>query len=106
MKDFAEKFYNSRAWIKTRKSYAASVGNLCEECAKRNIFVPGEIVHHIKHITPDNINDPEITLNWENLKLLCRSCHEQIHRRGSYNAKRYSVDELGRVKSISDQTTG
>lgn len=32
---------------------------------------PGAIVHHKEHLTPQNINDPDITLSEDNLELLC-----------------------------------
>lgn len=51
-------------------------------------------MHHKKHLTPKNINDPEITLNWDNLELLCLDCHQKEHDKGH----RYRVDPDGRVK--------
>lgn len=57
-------------------------------------MVPGDQVHHKKHLTPKNINDPEITLNWDNLELLCLDCHRKEHDKGH----RYRVDPDGRVK--------
>ena len=97
MKEFAERFYKSKAWQRTRETYCKSRACLCEECLKRGEIVPGEIVHHIKPITEDNINNPDITLSWDNLRLLCRSCHEQAHRK---TAKRWTVDEYGHVHII------
>lgn len=92
-KDFSVKLYKSKAWQRTREAYMKSVGNLCEDCLKKGIYKPGEIVHHKIELTPENINDAEITLSWSNLKLLCRDCHAKIHG----NKKRYKVDEFGRV---------
>ncbi|UWP69737.1 HNH endonuclease [Subdoligranulum variabile] len=69
------------------------MGGLCEQCLKTGLVKPGEIVHHKVHLTPDNINDPEVSLSWNNLELLCRDCHAKAH--GSL--KRYKVDEMGRV---------
>ena len=40
---------------------------------------PGEIVHHKTHLTPENIDDPTVTLNEDNLELLCRDCHGVEH---------------------------
>lgn len=54
------------------------------------------IVHHKIHITPENITDPSITLDFNNMELLCRDCHALAHTRG----KRYKVDELGRVIAL------
>lgn len=93
MKEFAKKFYKSKAWQRTRKAYSASVGGLCEQCLKRGVYNAGEIVHHKQELTANNITDPSISLCWNNLELLCRDCHGKAH--GS--AKRYKVDEIGRV---------
>jgi len=61
--------------------------------------VPGEIVHHKIHLTPENIHDPKIALNFDNLQLLCRDCHGKIHAK---HQKRYKVDALGRVAPLED----
>ena len=93
MKEFAKSFYKSKAWQRTRDAYAKSVSGLCEDCLERGIYTQGEIVHHKKELTPNNINDPTVTLDWENLKLVCRNCHANAHGK----AKRYKVDDVGRV---------
>lgn len=41
--------------------------------------VPGYIVHHKQHITPLTINDPDVTLNWNNLQYVCKHCHDVEH---------------------------
>ena len=38
-------------------------------------------MHHIIHLTPDNINNPEVTVNPNNLISLCGECHKAIHKR-------------------------
>lgn len=94
MQDFAKQLYKSKAWQHCRASYLKQVGGLCERCLARGIYKPGEIVHHRIHLTPDNVNDPSVTLNFANLELLCRDCHA-IEHRGM--VRRYKVDELGRI---------
>lgn len=84
MKPYAKKFYNSSAWKKCRNAFFQSKYGLCARCAG-----PGKIVHHLKYITPDNINDPEITLNFSNLELLCQDCHNKEHH------ERYGVTAYG-----------
>lgn len=96
MKDFAEKFYKSKRWQHTARDYAKSVGKLCEPCAARGITVAGEIVHHRIELTPENINDPSITLDWSNLELVCRECHAQRHPKHRHR-RRYTVDAQGNV---------
>lgn len=93
-RDFAEGFYNSPAWKKCRKAYAKSVRNLCERCLAKGIYKPGVIVHHKVWLTPENIYNPAVTLNWDNLELLCRDCHAAEH---DSKQRRYSCDELGRI---------
>jgi len=51
-KEYAKKFYNTRAWKECREGYIKSVYGLCEKCQKT-----GHIVHHKKYITPQNINN-------------------------------------------------
>ena len=63
---------------------------------KKGLYSPGEIVHHKIHLTPDNINVPEIALSWDNLELLCRDCHALAHK----PEKRYKIDEMGRVSIL------
>lgn len=93
MKDYSAAFYSSKAWKETRRAYRKSVGGLCEICLKKGIYKPGEIVHHKIHLTPENVNDPAVALNWNNLQLVCRDCHAELHG----ETRRYKVDELGRV---------
>lgn len=95
MKEYAKQFYSSQPWQKCRNAYKKSVGGLCEDCLARGIYKAGDIVHHIKHITPSNINDPSITLNWDNLKLVCMQCHSEEHKQTTN--RRYTVDEFGNV---------
>lgn len=97
MKPYAESFYKSKQWQDTRNAYASSVGGLCERCLSKGQYNAGEIVHHIVHITPQNISDPNVTLNWNNLMLVCRDCHAEIH---NGTPKRYKVDDMGRVVAV------
>jgi len=78
-KEFAKKFYSSYAWYTCRNAYMKKARGLCENCLRRGIYRPGEIVHHIIELDPTNINNPEIALNFDNLELLCRQCHADVH---------------------------
>ena len=57
-KDFAKGFYNSKEWQHCRDAYIEHVHGLCERCHR-----PGWIVHHKCYLTPDNIEDPDVTLS-------------------------------------------
>lgn len=94
-----ESFYTSWQWRKCRKAFAKSKGNLCERCLKRGIIEPGSRdrpleVHHKIPLTPDNMKNPDITLGWSNLELLCKKCHDQERER---REKRWSVGKDGKV---------
>lgn len=93
--DYAKTFYKSKAWKQTRDLYAKSVGGLCEICWQNGLVVPGEIVHHRIHLTPENISNPEIALKFSNLQLVCRDCHAMLHK--DEGEKRYRVDPDGSV---------
>ena len=89
-KEFAKEFYNSTAWKVCREAYKHKAKYLCERCGR-----PGEIVHHKKRVTPLTVDNPEVTLNFSNLELLCRDCHAKEHKK----IERYIIDEFGRVSS-------
>lgn len=93
-KEFSRAFYDSKAWQNTRNEYKKYRGGLCEVCWSKGIIKAGEIVHHKTELTPSNIDDPDIALGWDNLQLVCRECHAEIHDR---RQRRYKIDELGRV---------
>lgn len=110
-KPFARQFYSSKAWQDCRNEYAKRRFHLCENCLKQGIYKPGVIVHHKIEIDPVTIEKPEITLNFDNLELLCRECHAKMHDmsggrwskvneaklRKKLAENRYFVDENGRV---------
>ena len=78
-KEWAKAFYKSKEWKECRAAYIQSVNGLCERCLKKGIVNPGYIVHHKIHLTPENINNSEITLNWDNLEYVCKECHDKEH---------------------------
>ena len=97
----AQAFYQSPAWKACRESYKKSVGGLCERCRERGLIEPGVIVHHVRHIDIDTIDDPGVLLAWDNLQLVCRKCHAELHdtRQALH---RFELDELGRVVAMRD----
>jgi len=65
----------------------------CAYCSSR-----AEEVHHIIELTPENISDPTITLNPDNLISLCHNCHTKETK--GYDGdiiKGYCFDENGQV---------
>ena len=91
MKEYAKKFYLSAAWRRTRDAYARYRCGICERCG-----AAGDIVHHKTHITPANIRDPRVTLNFANLELLCQDCHNKEHFK-RVPSTRYRIGSDGSV---------
>lgn len=94
-KDFAEAFYHSTQWKKMRDYIFKKECGICERC--NGVNGPGEIVHHKIYLTPDNINNPLITLNEENLELLCRVCHAIEHNGQSPTEESLTFDADGNL---------
>ena len=64
---FAHVFYTGRAWRRCRRTYVQQAAGLCERCLAKGLYEPGTEVHHKIRLTPDNINDPSVALNPQNL---------------------------------------
>ena len=75
--EWAKPFYNSKAWKSCRKAYIQKRtlidGAMCEVCHKEPIY----IVHHKITLTPNNINDPDISLNHCLMEGNCKQCHDR-----------------------------
>jgi 5-methylcytosine-specific restriction endonuclease McrA len=86
-----QKFRNSRKWRNTAAAYAKSKCYICEKCGNKNINpnirpITRQLqVHHKIPITPQNVDDLNISLNWDNFQLLCTICH---------NAERYGEKDV------------
>ena len=111
-KPFARQFYSSKAWQDCRNEYMRHAHYLCENCLRKGIYRPAEIVHHIIELTPVNITNPEVALCFDNLEAVCRECHNEYHdnhgRWAAVNQKkrenkkaqqRYAIDKFGKVSA-------
>ncbi len=64
----------------------------CEVCHKLIHKKYQAIGHHKIELNMMNVNDPSISLNLDNLMLVCHKCHNDIHNRfGSITKHRYLV---------------
>lgn len=82
----ANNLYTSTAFRKLRQELmitrASADGILrCEYCHEPIIRDCECIAHHKTEVTAANLNNPEITLNPENLMLVHLACHNKIHDR-------------------------
>lgn len=86
MKEWARAFYHSKPWKDLREFVFRRDKGLCQRCKRHGKVKPGKIVHHKEPLTPDNINNPSIALNDKKCELLCKQCHEEVHRKLGYGA--------------------
>lgn len=91
-------FYTSKEWkqlkkILMHKRLNANGELICEHCKKIILHEYDCIPHHYKtHLTIQNVNDVNISLNEDNLMLVHHSCHNEIHKRfTSYQSKVYLI---------------
>lgn len=105
--EWARKFYKSAAWRKNRKGYlmrpiespdGVVPPGMCERCFRLGELTPATVVHHKVHLTPQNVDDPHVTLSYGNMMRLCQDCHAFVH--SSQTAQRVTFDEDGRLVPI------
>ena len=85
-------FYKSKAWQQTQAAFMSYKNGICERCGD-----PARILHHKTYITPENINDPDITLSWDNLEALCQTCHTREHFVTDATAPGLMFDKYGNL---------
>jgi len=89
-----KQFYRTKAWRRARQAYIdkrlSIDGGICEVCGNE----PGLIVHHIEWLDDINCNDPNISLNPDNFRYECQTCHnkEIDPRRETPGRVRYGPD--------------
>lgn len=104
MQKYAESFYKSGTWQRVQSFVMQRDHFLCVECLKVGRVTPADLVHHIIPITRQNIDDPEITLNPDNLEAVCVQCHANLHPKE--NKRRWSVDSDGNIAPRPQKTCG
>ena len=84
------RFYKSKAWLVARNIKTNATQGKCERCG-----AVGEEVHHKIRLTVDNVNDTNVSLNQDNLELLCKDCHNDEH--GRFMKNKVKFDECGNL---------
>lgn len=85
-------FYKSPEWISLRKQLmiirgTGPKGLCCERCHQPILKDIDCIAHHIKELTPQNVNDVNISLNPRNILLIHHQCHNTIHERFGHSTE-------------------
>lgn len=73
-------FYLSKEYIELSRLLKLQSGGRCGACS--GIFPYSELrTHHVIELTVENIHDPRITLNPDNIEVICHKCHNKAHNR-------------------------
>ena len=93
-REFSKAFYHSKQWQQVREYVLMRDSYLCRICGQ-----PAEEVHHKIHLTPENLYDPRVNLNPDNLISLCKECHFKEHVADKIRGKNQKSRNLDR-KSV------
>lgn len=99
---FAHQFYHSKAWADVRKFVWDRAHGLCERCMEKGEIKTADVVHHKIPLSPENVNDPDISLNTDRLVALCYDCHAEVHQELGIGALGSDSAEEPRVRFDSE----
>lgn len=115
--DSLTQFYHSKEWKHIRQQAIQRATNekglVIDEITREPIVNAYDmIVHHVIELMPSNVNDLDISLNLDNLKVVSFKTHNDLHQRfGQVQRKVYWVwgspfagklDFVKKVKSVND----
>lgn len=76
-------FYCRKDYLDLAQACKIKSGGVCAKCG--GVFDISELrPHHKVELTLDNIDDVNITLNPDNIEVLCHDCHNAAHKRFGY----------------------
>lgn len=76
-------FYCRKDYLDLAQACKIKSGGVCANCG--GVFDISELrPHHKVELTLDNIDDVNVTLNPDNIEVLCHDCHNAAHKRFGY----------------------
>ena len=76
-----QKIYQDVRWQRLRVAYLAD-HPLCEECLARGVTREAVDVHHVvSFMSAEGVERIKLALNYDNLRALCKECHQAEHNR-------------------------
>ncbi|MBT2735146.1 HNH endonuclease [Bacillus sp. ISL-7] len=100
-------FYASEKWINFRLGLINERGTKCSRCGERIAKSRDLIGHHKIELTPENVHDYTISLNPDQVDLVCFDCHNKDHNRFGYKATKqvylvYGPPMSGKISYVRD----
>jgi hypothetical protein len=87
--DKLQTFYSSKAWRDLTYILKYERGARCERCGYRPPHFSRLIGHHRIELNESNVGDAGISLNPDNIEIICITCHNKKHRR--FNGNKHNV---------------
>lgn len=89
--DKLHQFYCSKAWRDLSFRLKIERGGKCERTGEVFADMSQLIAHHKIELTEDNVDDPNISLNPDNIEIISFNEHNKEHRRFGYKQNVYIV---------------
>lgn len=87
-----QRFYASKQWRGLREWLIVERHGVCDHCGKDFSTDTSQLIaHHKEHLTDDNLKDPNVALDPQNIEILCAHCHALEHREKGFIKKRKQV---------------
>ena len=84
-----KQFLKSTEWQLFRQQIILERGPVCEYCKETIVISKAIQIHHTPiELTDENVNDVNISLNPDNVKIACIRCHNKEHNRFSGPVRR------------------
>lgn len=84
-------FYVSKEWRKLCWILKIKANKRCQRCGAEVLDISYLIGHHKIELTSENVHDPNLSLNPDNIEVICPKCHNKEHRRFGQYAKQVYV---------------
>lgn len=83
-------FYNSKSWQEVRAHVLHRANYECEWCkGEGRVTTEGLEVDHIEELQ----DRPDLKLEPDNLRVLCKACHNKRHQRFQYGGNQFKPSE-------------
>lgn len=92
--DKLKRFYTLKPWRDLSYNLKIQASGKCSRCDYQVIDIADYkylIGHHKIELTEDNIDDPNISLNPDNIEIICHWCHNKEHKRFGHGKKVYII---------------
>ncbi|TFI70087.1 HNH endonuclease signature motif containing protein [Carnobacterium divergens] len=96
-RDEIDRLYSTDRWKKTRLIVLKRDNYICQECLRRDLVEPGNVVHH-KVEARENI---ELFFDLDNLETISITCHNKEHPERSGGRKK-KKEKKGVVKFFAN----